>query len=62
MTDIIIDTVPQSYEYKLNSKEDIWSERFKTAPEEEKILYDFSRFFLITFFDNNSGSQVDIYT
>lgn len=60
MTSIKIDGVKQPYEYQLDIKKDEWDEKYKTASEEEKNKYDFSRFFLLTFFQQNN-SQAELY-
>jgi hypothetical protein len=53
MTDIKIDGVKKPIQYKLwNIKQD-WREQYKTAPDDQRHLFDFSRFFLLTFFQKD---------
>lgn len=52
LTDIVVDGEDVSFEYKLDFIEQSWEDKFETADAENKSQYDFTRFFLITFFEN----------
>lgn len=51
---IVKDGEKSSFVYKLWLIEWLWEEKKKVAIEEERWRYDFSRFFLLTFFADNS--------
>jgi hypothetical protein len=39
----------QTTQYTLDNIQEDWNEKFKTASQEEKQQFDFSRFFILTF-------------
>jgi len=49
LKNIVIDGEAQTTQYALDIIQDDWTERYQTAPEDEKENYNFSRFFIITF-------------
>jgi len=51
LKNIFIDGIKQTTQYNLDAIEWEWEEKYKTAVEEKKSDYDFSKFFLITFFN-----------
>lgn len=61
MESIIIDSEKKNFVYKLGRLQWIWEEKFQTALRDQKDQYDFSRFFLITFFPKDDAS-IEIYS
>lgn len=57
LSDIMIDGVTKPSQYKLSKIKEEWDIKFKIVPEDEKENYDFSRFFILTFFQVN---EIDI--
>jgi hypothetical protein len=53
----MIDGVTKPSQYKLSKIKEEWDIKFKIVPEDEKENYDFSRFFILTFFQVN---EIDI--
>ncbi len=51
---ISVNNEPLRYSYKLEIIESDWEEKWKTATQDEKQNYEFSRFFLNTFFEKNT--------
>jgi len=56
ITNITVNGDQKNFQYKLERIEQEWSEKFDTAPEDDKQRYDFTRFFLNTFFQNVSDT------
>jgi hypothetical protein len=62
MSNIYADEIAKPIQYKLWNIEYDWGEKYKVAIEEEKNLFDFSRFFLLTFFAKNDPSIEEYVT
>jgi len=60
--DIVIDGNELIFEYPLDNIESDWEEKMRTASEEEKDMYDFRRFFLITLIEDRRDLWRDIIT
>ncbi len=60
MWNISIDGISQTTQYKLDFIESDWDEKQKSAPSENKDQFEFSRFFLITFF-NSWADEKEIF-
>ena len=59
MQNIFIDGKQISFVYNLDNKQEEWKELLATSNKNEKDLYDFSRFFLITFFTQQPWKVVE---
>lgn len=60
--DISIDGNKLIFEYPLDNIESDWEEKMRTASEEEKDMFDFRRFFLITLIEDRRDLWRDIIT
>lgn len=62
ITNIYIDGFKQPIQYKLWNIQYDWNEKYKAAPQEQRDQYDFSRFFILTFFKQNDPSIEEYVT
>ncbi len=60
LENLIVDTKPLSFVYKLSIIESEWEKKYETASKDEKNKFDFTRFFLITF-SSQGSTEVEEY-